>query len=274
MVMQMNANQLTKIPVEKLSDTLQFLIVENEIPFSDALKQVIDDVDAVCKKLLRDEPAPAQPVLPKWPSDEVERDALRYRFLRDSDFFGDEDEPGLVGWEGLVELGYNEFDAAVDARISHPDIDYVKLDTALRKHIPAQPVIPEQPEPTISFYRDGIIAAAKWVENQRDAYDNEHGQSDPETGSFEFGNNAQLEYSTTLSEIAEGIRSLHSVSAQPVSEPYKLEIDMDDADHFSITHLHEIIYGKELIWPEAKLLARFMLDVKQRVSAAPAQESE
>ena len=62
--------------------------------------------------------------------------------------------------------------------------------------------------------------------------------------------------------------------AQPVSEPYKLEIDMDDADHFSITHLHEIIYGKELIWPEAKLLARFMLDVKQRVSAAPEQESE
>lgn len=65
MVMQMNANQLTKIPVEKLSDTLQFLIVENEIPLSDALKQVIDDVDAVCKKLLRDESAPAQPVIPE-----------------------------------------------------------------------------------------------------------------------------------------------------------------------------------------------------------------
>lgn len=65
-----------------------------------------------------------------------------------------------------------------------------------------------------------------------------------------------------------------NIPAQPVSEPYKLEIDMDDADHFSITHLHEIIYGKELIWPEAKLLARFMLDVKQRVSEAPAQESE
>ncbi|MDN6682019.1 MAG: DUF551 domain-containing protein [Enterobacterales bacterium] len=88
-------------------------------------------------------PLYAAPVLPKqlrWPAAEVERDALRYRFLRDKDFFGDEDEPGLVGWEGLVELGYNEFDAAVDARISHPDIDYVKLDTALRKHIPAQPV--------------------------------------------------------------------------------------------------------------------------------------
>ena len=88
-------------------------------------------------------PLYAATVLPKqlrWPAAEVERDALRYRFLRDKDFFGDEDEPGLVGWEGLVELGYNEFDAAVDARISHPDIDYVKLDTALRKHIPAQPV--------------------------------------------------------------------------------------------------------------------------------------
>lgn len=64
------------------------------------------------------------------------------------------------------------------------------------------------------------------------------------------------------------------LKAQHVSEPYKLEIDMDDAEHFSVTHLHEIIYGKELIWPEAKLLARFMLDVKQRVSEAPAQESE
>lgn len=65
MVMQMNANQLTKIPVEKLSDTLRFLIAENETPLSDALKQVIDDVDAVCKKLLRDEQAPAQPVIPE-----------------------------------------------------------------------------------------------------------------------------------------------------------------------------------------------------------------
>lgn len=62
--------------------------------------------------------------------------------------------------------------------------------------------------------------------------------------------------------------------AQPVSEPYKLEIDMDDADQFSITLLHEIIYGKELIWPEAKLLARFMLDVKQRASASPAQDDK
>ncbi|CVE58434.1 hypothetical protein [Serratia marcescens] len=64
----------------------------------------------------------------------IERDALRYRFLRDKDSFGDDDEPGLVGWDGLVELGYNEFDAAIDARIAHPNIDYVKLDNALKNH--------------------------------------------------------------------------------------------------------------------------------------------
>ncbi|WP_426762538.1 hypothetical protein ACP6EW_01635 [Hafnia paralvei] len=77
-----------------------------------------------------------------------------------------------------------------------------------------------------------------------------------------------------LIEAAISALSAQPVSEQPVSKPYKLEIDMDDANQFSIAHLHEIIYGKELIWPEAKLLARFMLDVKQRVSPAPAQESE
>lgn len=58
----------------------------------------------------------------------------------------------------------------------------------------------------------------------------------------------------------------HPHLAKPASNNKPL-IDMDDADHFSVTHLHEIIYGKELVWPEAKLLARFMLDVKQRFSA-------
>lgn len=122
----------------------------------------------------------AQPVIPRWPSDEVERDALRYRFLRDKDFFGDEDEQGLVGWEGLVELSYNEFDAAVDARISHPNIDYVKLDTALRKHIPAQPV--SEPyklpsgyalvpvEPTAGMKNVGISEAMKLNANVRMVY--------------------------------------------------------------------------------------------------------
>lgn len=46
------------------------------------------------------------------------------------------------------------------------------------------------------------------------------------------------------------------------------DIDMSDADCFTITRLHEIIYASELKWPEPKLLARFMLDVKQRNGAA------
>ena len=41
------------------------------------------------------------------------------------------------------------------------------------------------------------------------SYDNEHGQHDPDTGDFEFDNDAQRDYSATLEEIAEGIRTLH-----------------------------------------------------------------
>ncbi|HEA0345071.1 TPA: DUF550 domain-containing protein [Salmonella enterica] len=69
--------------------------------------------------------------------------------------------------------------------------------------------IKEQPAPVVTFYRDGIEAAAKWIDQQREGYDSEHGRHDPDTGSFEFGNDAQREYSTTLEELAEGIRALH-----------------------------------------------------------------
>lgn len=55
---------------------------------------------------------------------------------------------------------------------------------------------------------DGIEVAAKWVDKQREAYDNEHGRHDPDTHAFEFGSDAQRDYSDTLAEIAEGIRSL------------------------------------------------------------------
>ena len=65
------------------------------------------------------------------------------------------------------------------------------------------------PLPVVSFYLDGIEAAAKWVDQQREAYDNEHGRNDPDTGSFEFGNDAQRDYSSTLVDIADGIRKLH-----------------------------------------------------------------
>lgn len=69
--------------------------------------------------------------------------------------------------------------------------------------------IKEQPAPLVTFYRDGIEAAAKWIDQQREAYDSEHGWSDPDTGAFEFGNDAQRGYSSTLEELAEGIRALH-----------------------------------------------------------------
>lgn len=72
-----------------------------------------------------------------------------------------------------------------------------------RLHIKAQPA------PVVTFYRDGIEAAAKWIDKQREAYDSEHGWSDPDTGAFEFGNDAQRDYSSTLEELAEGIRALH-----------------------------------------------------------------
>ena len=68
---------------------------------------------------------------------------------------------------------------------------------------------PAQPAPVVTFYRDGIEAAAKWVDQQRESYDSEHGQHDTGTGFFEFGNDAQREYSSTLEELAEGIRALH-----------------------------------------------------------------
>lgn len=52
----------------------------------------------------------------------MERDALRYRFLRDKDAFGDENETGLASWDDIAELEYNEFDAAVDARMNDSDM--------------------------------------------------------------------------------------------------------------------------------------------------------
>jgi hypothetical protein len=53
-----------------------------------------------------------------------------------------------------------------------------------------------QTAPVVTFYRDGIEAAAKWIDKQREAYDSEHGWSDPDTGAFEFGNDTQRGYSS------------------------------------------------------------------------------
>lgn len=64
----------------------------------------------------------------------IARDAQRYRFLRDKDAFGDDDEPGLASLDELIELDMNEFDAAVDARMAHPSVDFFTLDNAIQKH--------------------------------------------------------------------------------------------------------------------------------------------
>ena len=56
--------------------------------------------------------------------EQAQRNAMRYQFIRDKDAFGDEREPGLIGWDGLVELDANEFDAAIDARMAHPSVAY------------------------------------------------------------------------------------------------------------------------------------------------------
>lgn len=68
-------------------------------------------------------PAPV-PAVP----DEIEalrRDANRYRFLRDRDAFGADNEPGLVTWDEITELELNEFDSAIDARMNHPNVEWV-----------------------------------------------------------------------------------------------------------------------------------------------------
>lgn len=86
-----------------------------------------------------------------------------------------------------------------------------ELESEIRRAAMLRTEIVSEPDklPTVSFYRDGIEAAANWVDQQRESYDSEHGRQDGETGSFEFGNDAQREYSDTLAEIAEGIRALH-----------------------------------------------------------------
>jgi hypothetical protein len=59
--------------------------------------------------------------------DDIKRDAIRYRFLRESDYFGAEDEVGLASWDDLCDLSCNDFDAAVDARMNHPDSLYTPM---------------------------------------------------------------------------------------------------------------------------------------------------
>lgn len=69
----------------------------------------------------------------------------------------------------------------------------------------------------------------------------------------------QAAHSDKLEAAEKRIAELEALKAKTVWS----DIDMSDADCFTITRLHEIIYASELKWPEPKLLARFMHDVKQ-----------
>ncbi|TCW07094.1 uncharacterized protein DUF551 [Raoultella sp. BIGb0138] len=94
-----------------------------------------------------------------------------------------------------------------------------------------------QPAPVVTFYRDGIEAAAKWIDQQREAYDSEHGRHGPDTGSFEFGNDAQREYSSTLEELAEGIRGLHpNAGNSPVHSGLRPEQNIGSPAQSPIDH--------------------------------------
>lgn len=78
------------------------------------------------------------------------------------------------------------------------------------------------PLPAVSFYRDGIIAAANWVDESREAFERESGQIDPDTGTFEFSNDADREYSSILFDVAEGIRELHpNAVPDTIEKPFK-----------------------------------------------------
>lgn len=62
----------------------------------------------------------------------LSKDARRYRFIRERDMFGSDNESGLLSWEELTELECNEFDNALDARINHPNTGFIELDAKLQ----------------------------------------------------------------------------------------------------------------------------------------------
>ncbi|GLY59707.1 hypothetical protein Pcaca05_05650 [Pectobacterium carotovorum subsp. carotovorum] len=111
--------------------------------------------------------------------------------------------------------------ATTDGDVGSDDVSDIKigLNAALCNISMAQPYAARP------SYCDGIEAAAKWLDKQREAFDNEHGRHDPDTGTFEFGNDAQLEHSSTLAELAEGIRALQPAASQPFVDKMRSRID-------------------------------------------------
>lgn len=70
---------------------------------------------------------------------------------------------------------------------------------------------PEKLLETISAkaFKAGVAAAAKLLNDKADAYDAEHGSTDPDTGCRDYpGRGAGLEYHSNLIELAEEIADL------------------------------------------------------------------
>lgn len=88
-----------------------------------------------------------------------------------------------------------------------------------------------QPEPEAvqvpQGWVDGVNAAAKLLDKKADEYAGQFGGVDPETGAFEFKREAQLEYHSTLVELADEIRA--TLAAAPQS-PAQAEERGDEHD--------------------------------------------
>lgn len=82
-------------------------------------KQTVEELEAQVKQLAAENAA-------------LSKDAQRYRFIRERDFFGSDNEPGLLSWEELTELECNDFDNALDARLNHPTTGFIELDAKLQ----------------------------------------------------------------------------------------------------------------------------------------------
>jgi hypothetical protein len=125
------------------------------------------------------------------------RNSIRYQYLRDKDAFGAENEPGLVEWDELIELDGNEFDAAIDARMTHSDIAYTA---------PPAPAVPDEKAIT-PFFDTLALDTAKMV------------MCDVNRRSDFLGGDTQL-LARIQCRVDDACRA--AMLAQPVSRVYKL----------------------------------------------------
>ena len=141
-----------------------------------------------------------------------------------------------------------------------------------------------QPAPVITFYRDGIEAAAKWIDQQREAYDSENGRHDPDTGSFEFGSEIKREYSSTLEELAEGIRALHlNAGNSPVIPDGYVMVPKEPTERMVIDGFEsepDETFSEPRVWEKYQKMSgcqqaayRARLCYAAMISAAPKQEN-